>query len=520
MIIFFKTLKILFFIFKYRLFFLIGFIPYLGIFKLLLKPNCKNQANRFKRFLENIGPCFIKFGQILSVRGDLVGDTFANALASLREDGKQANKKLITKAIVEAFGSNYYQIIVQKFNHKKESTSNEAAFKEDVTNFSQEKLLNNLQLVAVGSVAEVYKLNIASNTLAVKVLKPGIREKFQQDIAFLRKIFAFFERNIQEANRTKVLKVIDLLERISNFELDLKFEAAAAAEMNDNFKELKVLHIPKIYWDFCTKDVLVTNWVDGYKIYNKDQLEANNINKTQVLKNLLTVFFLQVLKFGFLHGDLHPGNIIIKKDGTLTLVDFGIMGRIPLSIRKYIYDVWKAFLNQDYKEAAKAHFKAGWVSSNYNEDDMALAVRAIIDPVFLKDKNNLSIGKLMEQLFEITKIFGMEIQRELLLVQKSMLLLEGMARDLSKEDNIWLLAKEIINTEDFKISLADKVMYTKSYFSDSLQENLNKVAEIFANANHKVNLTNKVVTKIKLPLFNYFIIVLMVIIIFELLWKI
>lgn len=493
MMFFFKIIKIFFLILRYRLFFLIGFIPYFGFCKYFFNPNSKKQAFRLRVFLERLGPSFIKLGQILSSRSDLVGETFCKELSALREDCKKSNSKYIEKTILQAF------------NYKSNIKEN----------------LINLKPVAIGSVAEVYKLKLNHNLVAIKVLKPNIRKHFNQNISFLKKVFTFAEKNIKQANKSKILKIIDLLEKISNFELDLRFEAAAASEVNDNFKEIDILFIPKVYWNFSSKDVLVTEWVNGYKIYNTEELQKNNVNTELILKKLAKTFFLQVIKFGFFHGDLHPGNIIVTKDQKIAMVDFGIMGRLSYLNRIYVGSVWKAFLNQDYKKAADVHFKANWVSNNYKKEDMALAIRAIMDPLLLSDNNNVSIGSFMQQLFDITRIFGMEIQSELLLVQKNMLLLEGISRMLSKDTNIWRISKEILNSSDFKLTNTEKIKYSKNYVQNILTENFTEALETFAYYNQK-GFANKLNTKKseRVAFFSFTIILLLFIIILVLLIKV
>lgn len=492
MMLFFKISKIFFLILRYRLFFLIGVIPYLGFLKYFFNPNSASQALRLRLFLEKLGPSFIKLGQILSVRSDLVGDIFCKELSFLREDCKKSNNKYIEKAILQAFSDT---------NHIKEN-------------------LINITPIAIGSVAEVYKLYLSNTPVAIKVLKPNIRRHFKQNIDLLRKIFIFAEKNIQQANKSKILKVIELLEKISNFELDLRFEAAAASEVADNFKEIDMLYIPKVYWKFSSKDVLVTEWVNGYKIYSTEELKKNNIKTDLILKHLAKIFFLQVIKYGFFHGDLHPGNIIITKDQKIAMVDFGIMGRLSYLNRIYVGNVWKSFLNQDYKQAASIHFKANWVSSNYKQEDMALAIRAIMDPLLLSGNKNISIASFMQQLFDITRIFGMEIQSELLLVQKNMLLLEGISRMLSKDTNIWLISKDILNTSDFKLTNTEKVKYSKNYFQNVVTENIKCALENFSYYNQKSPSNNlKVTKKERFSFFSFTIIILLFIIILILLLK-
>ncbi|MGV3278970.1 ABC1 kinase family protein [Rickettsiales bacterium LUAb2] len=487
---YYKLLKLIYLIIKYRLFFLIGFIPFLGWFKIFYNPNSIKQGKRLVKFIESLGPCFIKLGQLLSVRSDLIGEVYAKELSGLQEDVTSTKFSKIKK-------------IIEK-------------------NFNSDIKIEHTNLVATGSVAEVYKLTIADiqSEVAVKILKPNIHKQFASDIRFLNKIFKIAQNNFKDAARLKLVKLIALLEKITAFELDLRFEAAAAEEMRDNFKDNDMLYIPKIYWDYSGKEILITEWINGVKVNNLEAIKSNQFDTQQIIYNLYLLFFTQVIKFGFFHGDMHPGNIIIMPNSQIAMVDFGIMGRLNNSVKNSVYEVWKAFLNQDYEAASKVHFSAGWVDAKYSQADFSLAVRAMIDPLFYKTKKNpFFISSLMEQLFEITKIFGMEIQNDLLLLQKNMFLLEGITQKLDNRINAWELAKNIINEQEFDLSLIDKAKHIYDETNNYIKQVVNFLED---NLTVKSNINNKSINldRVGYNKFNYVIIIIMSVIILCLIWEI
>ena len=409
---------------RYNCFFILGLLNsrWLFLFNIMYNKNSKKQAQRFTKFLVSAGPVFIKLAQVMSTRVDLFSETYIIELKKLRDSVKPVHYNKIIKVIENDFNQSISEVFLE---------------------ISQEP-------IASASIAQVHKAKLLDGqSVIVKVIKPKTFKLFKQDIALLKLIFSILQSFSKRGKISKPLKIVTHLEEVMKLELDLRFEAASMDELRENFVNDSVLYVPKVYWNYVSKNVLVEEFIEGVSLNNIDDIKNSGVNLNKITEDLTKIFFLQILRDGYFHADMHAGNIFITKSGQVALVDFGIMGRLSLSLRKYLFDLFLAFVNKDYKKAAEIHFSAGWISNKYNVDDFALACRCIMAKLLDKPQKDIKIGELLEQLFIISGNFEMEIQEDLLLLQKNLMYLENLGRILSPNDNMWVLSKKIISEAIF-----------------------------------------------------------------------
>ena len=258
-------------------------------------------------------------------------------------------------------------------------------------------------------------------------------------------LFAYIvENTIIKAKRLKLVEIVHLLREITNIEMDLRFEAAAANELYENTKLDKGFNVPKIYWNYTTKKILTLDKVNGVSIREQGKLEDQGINLKQLAENLIQHFLKQAVRDGFFHGDMHQGNLFVDPKGNIVPVDFGIMGRLDKNNRKFLAEILYGFIQRDYVKVAEVHFQAGLVPQNASRDEFAQALRSVGEPIFGQSIKDISGGNLLAQLFEITEKFNMATQPPLLLLQKTMVVVEGVARKLYPETNIWNVSKPVL----------------------------------------------------------------------------
>jgi ubiquinone biosynthesis protein len=389
---------------------------------------------------ESLGASFIKLGQFLSTRPDLIGIELADSLGYLRDKLPSFEFALVRRAIIQEFG----QDIESMYSSFEEAP------------------------VAAASVSQVHKATTLDGKLvAVKVLRPNIEKQLKQDVEYFYFIAKKIEKFFPKYKRLRLVKVVSVIETSFKFELDLSFEAAAAAEIYEQNK-LEYVVIPKVDWLRTGKRVFTMQWIDGTSIYERQKLLDNNIDLTKLATNFAVMFFHQAFSHGFFHADLHQGNVMVDKDGKVILLDFGIMGRLDYSNRIYVAQILHGFLKRDYALIAKLHHKAGFVSKKYMADEFAQSCRAIGEPIMNLSPEQISIAKLLRQLFTVTENFQMQTQPQLLLLQKTMIMVEGIGKSLSPETNLWQLvegsieewARENISTEARLNKLA-KGMFSK-----------------------------------------------------------
>jgi ubiquinone biosynthesis protein len=374
-------------------------------------------GQRLALALQAMGPSFIKLGQALSTRADLVSEEMAADLAQLQDRLPPFPSAEARRAIERELG--------------KPITALYADFEDEP--------------VAAASIAQVhFARTIEGDEVAVKVLRPGIAAAMARDLELFDWLAHLAERWQPSLRRLKPVAVVRLMAQTVRAEMDLRMEAAAAAELRDNFAGDDSFRVPRIDWARTARQVLTLERVGGIRVDRRAELVAAGFDPRALLARAAGIFFNQVFRDGFFHADMHPGNLFIDPDGALVAVDFGIMGRLDRDTRYYLADMLVGFLNGDYRRVAKVHFEAGYVPSEQSLDAFAQAARAIGEPIFGRPLQEISLGRLLGQLFQVTEQFEMETQPQLLLLQKTIVLVEGMGRQLDPTVNVWVLARPLV----------------------------------------------------------------------------
>ncbi|BDU59698.1 putative protein kinase UbiB [Candidatus Rickettsia kotlanii] len=401
----------------------------------LIKKSREDYGKRLIDCLSDLGPIYIKFGQTLSTRADLVGAEIAGYLRLLQDKLPPFDGGVARRLITSLRGDIYVDEAISASKQKIATQS--TTMSHDILPFLH---LDDTP-IAAASISQVHKAQlITGEYVAVKILRPGIHKKYNRDIKllyFLAKIISKFPK----AKRLKPIKVVDKFHETMKFELDLRLEAAAASELTDNMRNDINVIIPKIYWDLTSENILTTEWLDGTSIYDTLLLREMGLEPAKISQDFAVMFFNQAYRDGFFHADLHAGNILVNKQGKIILLDFGIMGRLKEKDRLAVAESLFGFLRRDYKLVAKVHLKAGYIPSNTDLDLFAQSCRAVTEPIVGMPIKNVSIGKLLAHLFKITEDFGMEVQPELLLLQKTLIMVEGIGRQLDGNVNMWQLAE-------------------------------------------------------------------------------
>ena len=384
-----------------------------------IKDKNTTSGQRLCLSMQQMGTTFIKLGQFLSTRPDIIGENLSKDLETLQDKLPPFSKREAISALKNELGENVYNTISE---------------------FSEP--------IAAASIAQVHFAKIDINgkieNVAIKILRPSIRKIFNEEIDALMLLAYLIENLVSKTKRLKLVEVVHLLREITNLEMDLRFEAAAANELYENTKNDIGFSVPKIYWNFTSKNVLTLDRIEGISIRENEQLKKNGVNINKLSRNIIQHFLRQAIRDGFFHADMHQGNIFVNEDGKITPVDFGIMGRLDKLNRKYLAEILYGFIQRDYKKVAEVHFLAGLVPKNVSLDEFAQALRSIGEPIFGQSMKNISGGKLLKQLFEVTEQFNMQTQTQLLLLQKTMVVVEGVARKLDPETNIWETSRPIL----------------------------------------------------------------------------
>ncbi len=371
-----------------------------------IQPKVPNYAEAFRE----IGPAAIKLGQTLATRPDLVGEEAANNLLSLQDSLPPVDFSEIEASIEASFGAP----IDTLFSHIDPSP------------------------VGAASIAQVHKaVTTDGRDVAVKVLRPGIREKFARDIQTYEWAAAHLESFGGEAARLRPRLTIANFKRWTNSELDLRREAASASELAEATKGIDGYRIPAIDWDRTNGRVMTVEWVDATKISKTDELKAQGQDLDRIAERLVIAFLTQAIAAGFFHADMHQGNLFVEEDGTIVAIDFGIMGRIDRRARQWLAEILYGLTTGNYARVAEIHFEAQYVPSYHSVGEFATALRAVGEPMRGKPVKDLSVGQMLDGLFAITRDFDMQTQPHLLLLQKTMVMVEGIATQLNPEINMW-----------------------------------------------------------------------------------
>ena len=397
---------------------------FFGIFSISLFGKTKQNLNlsdeeKLCNSVQDMGTTFIKLGQFLSTRPDIIGEKLSKQFEKLLDKLPPFSTYEAKEMIKKDLGEEIYNSII---------------------NFNKP--------IAAASVAQVHKAQINDDGIikdvAVKILRPNIKKIFNEEIDALMLLAYFIESSIKKTKRLKLVEVVFLLKEITNHEMDLRLEAAAAIEFSENTKNDLGFHVPKIYWNYTSESVLTLDWVEGISIKEKDILEKNNINTEKLATDIIQHFLRHSVRDGFFHADMHEGNLLIDNDGQIVPIDFGIMGRLDKLSKRYLAEILFGFIQRDYKKVAEIHLVAGLIPKDVQLDDFAQALRSIGEPIFGHSVKDISGGKLLKQLFYITEKFDMQTQPQLLLLQKTMVVVEGVAKKLNSNTNIWKTSKPVL----------------------------------------------------------------------------
>ena len=423
-------------------------VPFLfKILRLLLFAK-KNKNTDLSKTLRKLGPTWIKLGQFLSTRPDIIGRDLSDKLKNLQDK-------------VEPFTITKAKEILQK------------EFKEDCKNI----FLEIMPSKTAASIAQVHKgkvkLNNEKYDVAIKILRPNIEKEIKRDLKNFFVAAKLIERFSKEAKRLRLIEIVKTLAESLSMEIDLRLEAAAQSEIRENVINDDYFNVPDVYWDLTRKNILISDWVDAIPAKDLNKITEEGFNKKRIGRNILKTFLITSIRDGLFHADMHQGNLFIEKEEKIIAVDFGIVGHLDFESKQYLNNILLGFINRDYDKIANVHFEAGYVPETEDKKKFAQALRSIGEPIQGKEASDISIGNLLTQLFEITNQFNMKTQPQLLLLQKTMVVVEGVAREYDPNLNIWTESEPILN-ELNKIDFVNK-------FNFSTDEVINRAKDIIIN---------------------------------------
>jgi ubiquinone biosynthesis protein len=382
-----------------------------------LAPGSAARGARLREALETLGPIFVKFGQVLSTRRDLVPLDIADELAKLQDRVPPFASELAVAEVERSLG----KPIAELFSSFEETP------------------------VASASIAQVHlgRLHDGSE-VAVKVLRPRVEAAVARDLALLETAAGLVERGYADGRRLKPREVVAEFARHLDEELDLMREAANAAQLGRNFDGSPLLLVPKVYWDLCAQRVMVMERMRGTPISQIELLKDRGVDIPALARAGVEIFFTQVFRHGFFHADMHPGNILVADDGRYIALDFGIMGTLTEVDKSYLAQNFLAFFNRDYRRVAQAHLDAGWVPAGTRVDEFEAAIRAVCEPIFARPLKEIYFGRLLLRLFQTSRRFNVEVQPQLVMLQKTLLNIEGLGRELDPDLDLWKTAKPFL----------------------------------------------------------------------------
>ena len=384
---------------------------------LFFRPLGEARGVRLRRALEALGPIFVKFGQVLSTRRDLLPADLADELAKLQDQVPPFATQLAVAEAERAFGKPVGQVF-EKFEP---------------------------QPIASASVAQVHLALLPGGVeAAVKILRPGMLPVILEDLALLNAGAGLVERLWADGKRLKPHEVVAEFARHLFDELDLMREAANASQLRRNFPDSALLAVPEVYWDWCSSTVMTMQRMRGTPVSQVDELRRQGVDIPKLARAGVEVFFTQVFRDGFFHADMHPGNILVTPEGRYVALDFGIMGTLTEVDKQYLAQNFLAFFRRDYRRVAQAHLEAGWVPADTRVDEFESAIRAVCEPIFDRPLKEISFGRVLLRLFETSRRFNVEIQPQLVMLQKTLLNIEGLGRQLDPDLDLWSTAKPFL----------------------------------------------------------------------------
>ncbi len=376
-------------------------------------------SGKLSRALTRLGPTYVKLGQFLATRPDVVGVGMARDLEHLQDRLPPFPQAQAESVVADAFDKPLAQVF--------------ASFGEPV---------------AAASIAQVHRAEIEQDgvrkTVAVKVLRPNVGGRFRRDLGD----FMFAARQMEavsaEARRLRPIEIVDTLARSVAMEMDLRLEAAALSEMAENTRDDPDFRVPTVDWDRTSHHVLTMEWIDGIALNDRAKLEAAQIDLPDLGRKVIQNFLRHALRDGFFHADMHPGNLFVDDSGRLVAVDFGIMGRLGPKERRFLAEILLGFITRDYRRVAEVHFEAGYVPAHHSVENFAQAIRAIGEPIHNRAADEISMAKLLSLLLEVTGLFDMRTRPELIMLQKTMVVVEGVARGFDPKLDIWTTADPVV----------------------------------------------------------------------------
>lgn len=392
----------------------------IAIGRLFEKRSARDGAEGLARALQRLGPSYVKLGQFLATRPDVVGMRVAKDLERLHDRVEPFPQDIAEAAVAEALGAPVSDLFVE---------------------FGP--------ALAAASIAQVHRATTRGpdgieRTVAVKVLRPGVPRRFSRDLQAFFAIARAIERSVPKARRLKPVQVVETLARSVAIEMDLRLEAAALSEIADNTRADPGFRVPEVDWDRTARGVLTLDWVDGIKLSDRAALEAAGHDLPALGRHLMQTFLRHAMRDGFFHADMHPGNLFVDDAGGLVAVDFGLTGRLAKKERRFLAEILHGFITRDYIRIAEVHFDAGYVPPDQSVEEFARALRAIGEPIHSRTADQISMARLLTLLFEVTEIFQMQTRPELLMLQKTMVVVEGVARSLDTRLDMWRTAEPVV----------------------------------------------------------------------------
>ena len=388
----------------------------LRLARLVERRDAGSSATRLAAALTRLGPSHVKFGQFLATRPDLVGARVAADLSLLQDRMPPFPRAEAERIVAAALGRPVADVFVSLG-----------------------------EPIAAASIAQVHRaVTRDGRQMAVKVLRPGVRDRFARDLRAMRRGAEIAEAASPEARRLRFTEVVDTLIRSVTMEMDLRLEAAALSELGQNTEGDPDFRVPRPDWELTARDVLVAEWVDGIRLSDLAAIDAAGHDRVALGRNVIQSFLKHTLRDGFFHADMHPGNLFVDAEGRLVAVDGGIMGRLGLKERRFLAEILLGFIARDYRRVAEVHFEAGYVPAHHSVADFAQAIRAVGEPIHGRSADQISMAKVLTLLFEITGLFDMKTRTELVMLQKTMVVVEGVGRMLDPHLDMWRTAEPVV----------------------------------------------------------------------------